>query len=255
MDGLQMRGRRVLVAGGSRGLGLHLARSLAAGGALVSICGRDAGDLEAARESLAGHGHHSRACDLADGAQIDQWIEDAAQSLGGMDTLICNATGHAGGDSEADWAGSLAVDVMAPVRCVRAALPHLRRAGDAAIVHIASRTSFGPAPAAPAYGAAKAAVMHLASSQAAAFARDGIRVNCVAPGSLDFPGGWWDRCRVDNPALYHGTLAELPAGRFGTPDDIVPAILFLCSPAARWITGQTLLVDGGQTLAPFLPRR
>ena len=255
MDGLELTGRRVLIAGASRGLGLHLARAFASEGASVSSCGRNADDLAKALESLAKPGHHhARTCDLADTSQIDRWVAEAADALGGIDTLICNATGQATGGTEEDWASSLAIDVMGPVRCVRAAHPHLVRANGAAIVHIASRTAFGPAPVTPAYGAAKAAIMHLTTSQAAAFAREAITVNCVAPGSMDFPGGWWSRCRSENPALYQQTTAALPAGRLGTPEDVIPAILFLCTRAARWITGQSLLVDGGQMLSPFLSR-
>lgn len=247
---LALGGRRVVVAGGSRGLGLHTALAFAEAGASVSICARGEQDLEAARQKLAAHGGtaHAAACDLANLASIESYIEAAASALGGIDILVNNATGKASSDSEEDWAASLGVDVLATVRASRVAQKHLARGTSPAIVNISSRTAFGPAPATPAYGAAKAAVMHFTQSQAAALAKQGIRVNCVAPSSLEFPGGWWDKCRTENPELYQKTQAGFPFGRFGAPEDISRAILFLASPMSGWITGQTLLVDGGQTL-------
>lgn len=248
---LDLKGRRVVIAGGSRGLGLHTALAFAHAGASVSICARGGTDLVAARENIAavGVGAHAARCDLADLASIQTYVADAATALGGIDVLVNNATGKASSDSEADWSASLGIDVLATVRASRAAQPFLERGIGSAIINISSRTAFGPAPATPAYGAAKAAVMHFTQSQAAALARRGIRVNCVAPSSLEFPGGWWDKCRHDNPELYRKTQASFPFGRFGSPEDISRVILFLASPLSGWITGQTLLVDGGQTLA------
>lgn len=247
---LGLVGRRVVVAGGSKGLGLHTALAFAEAGAAVSICARGKAGLEVALARIARHGRatHAAQCDLADLASIEAYVEEAAAALGGIDILVNNATGKASSGSEDDWAASLTVDVLATVRASRAAQPHLAKGTYPAIVNISSRTAFGPSPATPAYGAAKAAVMHFTQSQAAALARQGIRVNCVAPSSLEFPGGWWDNCRVDNPALYEKTRASFPFGRFGQPEDITRAILFLASPLGGWITGQTLLVDGGQTL-------
>lgn len=247
---LALGGRRVVVAGGSRGLGLHTALAFAEAGASVSICARGEQDLEAARQKLAAHGvtAHAAGCDLADLASIESYIEAAASALGGIDILVNNATGKASSDSEEDWAASLGVDVLATVRASRVAQKHLARGTSPAIVNISSRTAFSPAPATPAYGAAKAAVMHFTQSQAAALAKHGIRVNCVAPSSLEFPGGWWDKCRIANPELYQKTQTGFPFGRFGAPEDISRVILFLASPMSGWITGQTLLVDGGQTL-------
>ncbi|WP_269932948.1 SDR family NAD(P)-dependent oxidoreductase [Aminobacter sp. HY435] len=248
---LDLKGRRAVVAGGSRGLGLHTALAFARAGASVSICARGEADLAAARDSIASHGvtAHAAYCDLGELSSIDNYVAEAAKALGGIDILVNNATGKASSDTEHDWAASLGIDVLATVRASRVAQPYLEQGNASAVVNISSRTAFGPAPTTPAYGAAKAAVMHFTQSQAAALAKKGIRVNCIAPSSLEFPGGWWDKCRDDNPELYHKTKASFPFGRFGTPEDIVRAILFFASPLSGWITGQTLLVDGGQTLS------
>lgn len=247
---LDLRGRHVVIAGGSRGLGLHAALAFAEAGAAVSICARGKSDLEAAREMIAAHGvvAHAACCDLADLASIMAYIEEAAAKLGGIDILVNNATGKASSDTEQDWTASLSIDVLATVRASSAAQPYLEKGANPAIINISSRTAFAPAPTTPAYGAAKAAIMHFTRSQAAALAKKGIRVNCVAPSSLEFPGGWWDKCRIENPELYIRTQASFPFGRFGTPEDITRVILFLASPLSGWITGQTLLADGGQTL-------
>lgn len=250
MFDLGLEGRRVVIAGGSKGLGLYTALAFAKAGASVSICARGKAGLDAAEKTIAIHGGqiHAAQCDLGDLSAINAYVEDAATALGGVDILVNNATGKASSDTEDDWAASLNIDVLATVRTSRAAQPYLAQGTNPAIVNISSRTAFAPAPSTPAYGAAKAAVMHLTRSQAAALAADSIRVNCVAPSSLEFPGGWWDICRTDNPELYTRTQASFPFGRFGTPEDITHVILFLASPLSGWITGQTLLVDGGQTI-------
>jgi 3-oxoacyl-[acyl-carrier protein] reductase len=94
----------------------------------------------------------------------------------------------------------------------------------------------------------KALLVNYTASQAVALATDGVRVNAVAPGSIEFPGGIWERRRAADPALYERTLASIPFGRLGTPEEIADVVLFLASPAARWVTGQTIMVDGGQLL-------
>jgi 3-oxoacyl-[acyl-carrier protein] reductase len=98
----------------------------------------------------------------------------------------------------------------------------------------------------PAYGAAKAAVIHYTRSQAAALIRRNIRVNCVAPGSIEFPGGVWDRRRQEDPALYGRTLANMPNGRMGLPEEVASVVVFLASPLANWVTAQIISVNGGQ---------
>jgi 3-oxoacyl-[acyl-carrier protein] reductase len=179
---------------------------------------------------------------------VQRYIAEAGAALGGIDVLVNNASGFGMGDTEAGWASGLAVDVMAMVRASHAALPLLEAASGSAIVHIASISGLRPSTRAPAYAAVKALMLNYTTSQAAMLAPKGIRVNCIAPGSVEFPGGVWGQRRLANDPLYTRTLQSIPLGRMGAPDDIAEVALFLASPHARWITGQTIAVDGGQLL-------
>lgn len=244
-------GRRVVVAGGSRGIGRAIALNFAAAGADVSICARGADALEAARADIAGHGHHVHvaSCDLADADSIARYVPAAAEALGGIDVLVNNSSGFGMSDDEAGWGACLSVDVMAMVRTSRAALPWLQRSGaGACVIHISSISALRPSTRSAPYAAAKAAMNSYTGSQAAMLARQGIRVNGIAPGSIEFPGGTWEQRRLAGEALYQRVLQSIPFGRLGTPDEIAEVALFLASPHARWITGQVLTVDGGQLL-------
>jgi 3-oxoacyl-[acyl-carrier protein] reductase len=238
-----------VVCGGSRGIGRAIALGLAEAGAAVSICARGAATLEQTRAKIArfGHAAHAGVCDLADGAAIRRYIGDAAQALGGIDILVNNASGFGSTDDEAGWSVSVAVDLMAIVHATQAALPFLKDA-KGCVVNTSSisalRTSARQAP----YGAVKAAVIHYTATQAAMYAKDGVRVNGVAPGSIEFPGGVWARRKDDNPTLYNAVLRSIPFGRLGHPEEVANVVLFLASPLASWITGQTIIVDGGQLL-------
>jgi 3-oxoacyl-[acyl-carrier protein] reductase len=247
---LDFRSRRIALAGGSRGIGRAIALAFASAGAHVAVCARGRPDLDALALDIeaAGGKAHVQTCDLADDASIAQWIADAAATMGGIDVLVNNATGYGMRDDEDGWAQSIGVDLLAVVRASRHALPWLRRAEDASIVTTASIAALHASPRSAPYAAVKAAVMHYTTSQALALAGDRIRVNAIAPGSVEFPDGLWARRRDDDPELYRGTLAKIPFGRFGRPEEIAHAVLFLASPLAGWITGQTLAVDGGQIL-------
>lgn len=251
---LRFQACRVLVAGASRGIGKAIAEQFAAAGAAVSLCARGAAPLAAAHADVARHGHrvHSQVCDLADAAAISAWVQGAATELGGIDVLVNNASGLGIGDDEAAWAAGFAVDQMSMVRCSQAALPWLLQSAGAgrgpSILHLSSISADRPSTRAPAYAASKAAMNSYTASQAAMLARQGVRVNAIAPGSVEFPGGLWAQRRETEPQLYQRVLASIPFGRLGTVDEIAEVALFLASPAARWITGQVLRVDGGQLL-------
>jgi 3-oxoacyl-[acyl-carrier protein] reductase len=248
---MDLRGKRVVIAGGSRGIGRSIALAFAAAGAGVSICARGARGLEATREELSAYGGvtHASSCDLSDEAAIARYIPQAAAALGGMDVLVNNATGYGMSDDEASWQASLSVDLLAVVRASREALPFLEARGNGAIINIASGSGLNPSVRAPAYGAAKAAVIHLTRTQAAALAIKGIRVNCVAPGSIEFPGGVWEQRKADQPSLYASVLASMPAKRLGRPEEVAHVVLFLASPLANWVTAQVIGVNGGQGFA------
>ncbi|WP_269792733.1 SDR family NAD(P)-dependent oxidoreductase [Stenotrophomonas sp. Iso1] len=242
---------RVLVAGGSRGIGLAIARAFAEAGAHVGICARDPLVLQHAGIALKDAGAsavHMQPCDLADPAQIQHWVDAAASALGGIDIVINNASGYGNGNDDASWQAGFDIDLMAAVRTNRAALPHLRNSAMPAILNISSINALVPTPRAAAYSAAKAALNYYTTSLATELARERIRVNAIAPGSIEFPNGLWDRRRSEEPALYEQIRAKIPFGGFGEVDDVARAAVFLCSPAARWITGQVLAVDGGQSL-------
>ncbi len=188
--------------------------------------------------------------DLADADAIARFVPEAAAALGGLDVLVNNASGFGSADDEAGWAASVAVDLMAIVRASQSALPFLRAQRGGSIVNISSISALRATKRNPPYGAIKAAVMHYTASQAKMLAAEGVRVNCVAPGSIEFPGGTWERRRTSEPALYDGTLAQIPFGRMGTPEEVAEVVVFLASERARWVTGQSIVVDGGQLLGP-----
>jgi 3-oxoacyl-[acyl-carrier protein] reductase len=248
---LGLKTKRVVVAGGSRGIGKAIAVAFAKEGAAVSICarGRDALDAALAEIAALGGKAHAASCDLADAQAIDGYVAAAAAALGGIDVLVNNASGFGRTDDEAGWAASVAVDIMATVRASQAALPHMEKAGGGAIVNISSISAFRPSTRTPPYGAAKAAVVHYTATQAAMLAVKKIRVNCIAPGSIEFPGGTWDLAKTHNRALYDRIFASIPFGRLGAPEEVASVAVFLASDAARWVTGQSISVDGGQLLS------
>jgi 3-oxoacyl-[acyl-carrier protein] reductase len=245
---ISFKGRSVVVAGGSRGIGRSIALAFAAAGANVSICARGEEALRATEKEMrtakeAGASVHAAACDLADGEAIKAYIDSAAAALGGIDVLVNNASAFGRSDDEAGWAASIGVDLMAPVRASYAALAHLeKRAGS--IVHVAALAGLRPSVRTPPYGAIKAAIIQYTTTQAAQLAPKKIRVNCVAPGPIYFKGGTWDLNRREKPELYQHVLARCPFGRMGTPEEVANVVLFLASDAASWVTGQTIAVDG-----------
>ncbi len=245
---LELNNMRVAVAGGSRGIGRSIALAFAAQGASVSVCARGEAALKAMREELssATGTSHAGVCDLARPDEIRRYIEAASAALGGLDVLVNNATGVF--EPSDPWKSCLEVDLMAAVHASQAAQPHLEQSSRGSIINISSISAYMPSADSPAYAAAKAALIQFTTSQALALAPKRIRVNCVAPGSIEFAGGYWEQCRSTDPDLYRETLRGIPMGRYGRPEEIADVVLFLASGLARWITGHTLDADGGQLL-------
>jgi 3-oxoacyl-[acyl-carrier protein] reductase len=244
-------GRRVVITGASKGIGKATAVAFAAAGADVAICARGPEALRTACAEIEAPGHkvHGARCDVRDPAALRRFIEESATVLCGIDVLVNNASAFGGADTDEDWLQLLQVDLLGASRASRAAQVHLARSGAGSIVHVSSTAAYRPYARLPAYGAIKAALNHYATSQAMLLAPQGIRVNVVAPGATEHAGGLWEARRESDPALYESTRSRIPFGRFGRPEDVAAAILFLASEAAGWITGQALVVDGGQSLS------
>ena len=246
---ISFAGKGVVVTGASRGIGRSIALAFAECGANVSICARGAEALKKTAAELKSKGKkvHAAACDLANADAVSRYVTDAAAALGGINVLVNNASGFGSGDDEEGWRISIDVDLMASVRASHAALPFLERAGGS-IIHISSIAGLRSATRFPPYGAVKAALIQYTRNQAARFAAKKIRVNCIAPGSIEFEGGVWGNAKTQNPALYKAVFDGIPSGRLGRPEEIANVALFLASDLASWVTGQTIAVDGGQIL-------
>lgn len=250
---LGLNGVRAIVTGGSRGLGLGIAHSLAREGADVGLIARNADGLsEAGRALSSEHGGQvvTAAVDVTDFAALAAAIGTIAEQLGGLDRLVANAGGTVGGnllESEPeDLVATFALNAGHAAAATKAAVPYLERASGPAVVFVASITGLRPAPR-TAYAAAKAGEIHLASTLAQELAPHGIRVNAVSPGSIMFDGGSWDRYKQEHPdGFAEFVREEFPAGRLGHVEEVADVVTFLLSERSSWITGANIVVDGGQ---------
>jgi 3-oxoacyl-[acyl-carrier protein] reductase len=250
---IDLSGKRALVTGGSRGIGLSTAKRLSEAGATVGIVARGEVDLAAAAASIRNNG--GTVCvfvgDISkhDGAKtaIDQFLDQA----GGIDILVNNTGGSLGTGgfdacTEDDFDRVLALNLHAALNCSRHAVEWMKRNGGGCIVHVGSISGRELCASSP-YAAAKAALHAVGKEMAVTLAPHKIRVNTVAPGSIMFPGGSWDRRLKTKPEMIEKMLSEeLPWGRFGLPEEVADVVVFLCSDGARWVTGACIPVDGGQ---------
>ncbi|MER5641412.1 SDR family oxidoreductase [Kitasatospora sp. NPDC002227] len=237
-----LKGLRALVTGGASGIGLATAQ-------LLSECGADVAvvdlDPSGARPPLRGF-----VADVADDASVRAAVEAAALAMGGLDILVNNAGIGAAGTVEDNpdeqWRRVLDVNVLGVVRTARAALPHLRRSAHASVVNTCSIAATAGLPQRALYSASKGAVLSLTLAMAADHVREGIRVNCVNPGTVDTP--WVGRLleAAEDPAGERAALnARQPHGRLVTAQEVAAAVVYLASPAAASVTGTALAVDGG----------
>ena len=200
---LGLKGKSAIVTGGSRGIGLAIAKGFAQEGVNVSICARSEGPLSVAATSLKGYGNfvHSMTCDVSDPNALHDYIEAAHNALGGLNILVNNPSGFGRTDDEAGWKTSIDIDLMASVRGCWSAVPLIENSGGGSIIHISSISGLTQSQRTPPYGAVKAAINHYTMTQAIDLAPKSIRVNAIAPGSIYFEGGLWHQAQTNNPGI------------------------------------------------------
>ena len=250
-DPIRLDGMAALVTGGASGIGLATAQLLAARGARVAVLDRDADAVPAPLDAVG--------ADVADERQVREAVAAAVERLGGLDVVVNNAGVGAQGtieDNPSDeWQRVYAVNVLGIVHVSRAALPHLRASRSAAIVNTCSIAATAGLPQRALYSATKGAVQSLTLAMAADHIGEGIRVNCVNPGTADTP--WVGRLldAAPDPTAERAALeARQPMGRLVSADEVAQAIAYLASPAAAATTGTVLAVDGGMQGLRLRPR-
>jgi 3-oxoacyl-[acyl-carrier protein] reductase len=245
---LSLRGKAAVVTGASRGIGRAIALRLAEEGVGVAICARGEPALREAEAELRTRSVpvHAAVCDVASAEALDGFLDAARAELGRLDILVNNPSGISFVDDEAAWQSTINVDLLAAVRASWKVTPWMTEGGGGAIVHISSIAGLEATGFPAAYCAAKAALVSHAKSLAVALAPQKIRVNTVAPGSIEFAGGLWAQAKQGNPEFYNAVLKTIPLGRMGSPEEVADVVAFLVSDRASWVTGVCLAVDGGQ---------
>jgi 3-oxoacyl-[acyl-carrier protein] reductase len=246
---LQLKGKRAIVLGGTRGIGRAIADQLADEGSNVAICARNQEQVDNAVSALSSKGVQALGgcVDIGNHEALATWVAQSAETLGGLDILISNASALVQGADAASWQSMLDVDMLGAVTAVDAAMPFLEAAaeknGDASIVAISSVSSVN-ASVPSSYGAMKAALIHYMRGVAKQSASKHVRANVVSPGTVYFKGGVWHMVEENMPKVFEQTMKRNPTGRMATPEDVSNATVFLSSPLSSYTTGINMLVDG-----------
>ncbi|HSQ99248.1 MAG TPA: SDR family oxidoreductase [Sphingomicrobium sp.] len=246
---LGLAGKKAIIVGGARGIGYAVAEVLAREGCDLAISARGADAVKDSVASLKRYDTHvvGGAVDVRKADAYRKWLEKAVEQLGGCDILVPITSAGGGLGSEKYWEKAFEVDVMGPVRAVDVVIPHMTKSKAGSIVLIAT-TSAGEAMGGPQpYNAMKASLVTWGKQLALAHGKDGIRVNVISPGPIEFEGGNWEMIKDTMTKFYEATLRQQPLGRFGKPEEIARCVAFIASPAASWVNGAHLIVDGGFT--------
>jgi 3-oxoacyl-[acyl-carrier protein] reductase len=245
---LGLAGKKALVTGSTRGIGRRIVEALLADGAAVAVGARNAEEVDKAVAELSSKGKVvGGLLDVANADSYKGWINSMAEKLGGVDIFVHNVSGGGGMEGEASWYKVFETDVMGAVRGVEAVTPLMKKAGGGAIVYIGTTAAVETFMAPMAYNAMKAGLVTHAKGLSQALGADNIRVNVVSPGPIMIEGGAWDNIKKAAPDMYKSHLAQQPNGRMGAAEEVAKVVAFLASPAASWVTGVNLVVDGGYT--------
>lgn len=245
---LHLKGKTFIINGGARGIGRRVAELAVEEGASVALFSRHAELVAQVQAELGGKGPQviAETLDMNDLDAYAAWLKSAAERLGGCDVFIHTAS-SSGAGATGDWDASYRLDVLGAVRGCETLEPYLERSGAGSVIMLSSTAAIETFIRPQAFNAMKAALITYASQLSQAWGPKKIRVNTVTPGPAEFPGGNWDKIKAGMRGFYDAQVAAMPLGRLGAPDDIAPAILFLASPLASYITGANLVIDGGYT--------
>jgi NAD(P)-dependent dehydrogenase (short-subunit alcohol dehydrogenase family) len=251
MEAFHLEGRTALVTGGSKGLGQSMALALAEAGAAVAICSRNGGEAEAAAEEIGratGRRAAGFACDVTDKASVTRLAASCEAQLGKVDILVNNAGINVRKPTaeltEGDWDSVVDISVKGSFLCSQAFMPAMMERKWGRIVMLGSILSFVAISGRSPYAAAKAGVLGLTRALALEGAPHGVTVNCLCPGPFETP---MNLVLMNDPVAYQAFLAKIPVGRWGHPEELGPAIVYLCSGASAYMTGASFTIDGGWT--------
>ena len=246
---LGLRDKRAIITGGTKGIGRRILEMLISEGCTVATCSRSIEDVEATIEKCSTRKTEvvGDVCDISDKDEYTAWVDNMVEKMGGVDIFIPNVSAGGGMDSEKNWWKNFETDVLGTVRGCEAVAPHMKEGGGGAITVIGTTAAVETFGVPQSFNAMKAALITYAKQLSQFHGRDGMRVNVVSPGPIEFPGGSWEMLADTMPKWYQKVVRDHPTQRLGTPEEVAKCVVFMSSPAASWVNGSNLIVDGGFT--------
>ncbi|MCG8413868.1 MAG: SDR family oxidoreductase [Pseudomonadales bacterium] len=244
---LGLTGKKAIVTGGSRGIGLAIVQTLLDEGATVATCARGKEALDARLDAWRSDGKtvYGEALDVTNAEAFESWLDSSVESMGGCDIFVSNVFSMLKSQGIERWQEAFEINLLQHIRATEKIVPYLPKGGDSAIVFIASIASvMNSNPTETEYGATKAALISYASQLATKLGPDNIRVNCVSPGPIYHEGGFWQMVEKQQPELFKRAQSVSVFNRLGTAQEVANSVVFLASPAASNITAANLRIDG-----------
>lgn len=242
---LELTGKKVIIGGATRGISRATAKLFAAEGAELGLFSRNGDALDELKEELGGK-VVTREFTWEDRDSYKEMLKGLADELGGCDIFI-HSISSSGAQGSQDWEASFQLDMLGAVDGCETLEPYLEKSGTGSVILMSSTAAIETFLIPQAFNAIKAAVITYGSQLGQAWAPKGIRVNMVSPGPISYSGGNWEGIKALMPDLYTGIVSQIPAGRMGTPEEVAKSVVFLASPAAGYVTGANLVIDGGFT--------